>query len=253
MRKGLRQGLIVLGAASILPASPAMGQAAQTWVSGTGTNNGNCTRAQPCRTFAAAYAVTATGGQIQVLNSGEFGRFDIKKSITIKADGAVGSVVVTAFNGFNIDAPSNARIVLEGLDFDGSPNGAVGILILGAREVIVRDTTIRNFSSAGIYVNNLKSSAINLTVDNALIHNAQTGIRVSTIDGSSTALVRNSVIVGTSYAGISAGGAKSRVEITGNAINRTPQSIAIVNGGVVASYGDNVLSEGDEPSSVSKR
>lgn len=252
MHKGSWQLLIALAIASVLSASPATGQAAQTWVSGSGTGN-SCTRAQPCRTFAQAYAVTATGGQIQVLTSGDFGRLDIKKSITIKADGAVGSIVVAAFNGINIDAPSNARIVLEGLDIDGTPDGAVGILVLGAREVVVRNTTIRNFSSAGIYVNNLEPGTINLTVDNALILNAQKGVWVSAFGGgNSTAFVGNSTIIGSALAGIRASGQQSRVEISGNVINRTPQSLDILNGAVIASYGDNVLSDGDAPTSVSK-
>lgn len=254
MRKALWQFHVALAGASILSASPAMGQAAQTWVSGTGTNNGSCTRTQPCRTFAAAYAVTATGGQIQVLSGGEFGRFDIKKSITIKAEGVLGSIVVNEFNGFTIDAPSTARVVLDGLDFDGTPDGVVGILIMGAREVVVRNTTIRNFSSAGIYVNNLEPGTINLTVDNTLIHNAYHGIWVSANGGGfSNAYVWDSKIIGSALVGIQAVGANSRVEISGNVINRTPQSLDIINGAVIASYGDNVLSAGDAPSSVSKR
>lgn len=253
MRNGVRLSFFALAIASALSASPAMGQAAQTWVSATGTSNA-CTRTQPCRTFAQAYAATATGGQIQVLNSGDFGPLDIKKSITIKAEGALGGIVATVNNAINIDAPASARIVLEGLDIDGSPNGRVGILVLGAGQVVVRNTTIRNFSSAGIYVNNLKATgSIDLTVDNALIHNAQKGIWVSTIGDDSTAYVWNSTIIGSTLAGIRASGQRTRVEISGNVVNRTPESLDIVSGAVIASYGDNVLSDGDAPSSVSKR
>ncbi|ROZ69375.1 right-handed parallel beta-helix repeat-containing protein [Ramlibacter sp. WS9] len=255
MRDALWQFLGALAAASILSASPAMGQTAQTWVSSTGTPNGLCSRTQPCRTFSQAYGATLNGGQIQVLDSGSFGgQLDIKKSITIKAVGALGSIVVTGYNGLVIDAPADARIVIEGLDIDGGRDGAVGILILGGGQVVVRNTTIRNFSSAGIYINNLVGRGrIFLTVDNARINNAEKGIWVSTLGDASTAYVWNSVIVGSGMTGIQAVGPQSRVEISGNVINRTPQSLHFYDGAAIASYGDNVLSDGDAPSSVLKK
>ncbi len=253
MRKGSWQFLVALAGATILSASPAMGQASQTWVSGTGSGN-SCTRAQPCRTFAQAYAVTAIGGQIQVLSSGEFGRLDIKKSITIKAEGVLGGIVVNEFNGINIDVPSVSHVVLDGLDIDGTPGGSVGILVLGGGRVLIRNTTIRNFSSAGIYLNGLDADTNGLTIDNVLILNAQKGVWVSAIGpGFNNVYVRNSTIIGSSMAGISASGSNSRVKISGNLVHGTPKSLAILTDADVESYGDNILSQGDAPASILKK
>ena len=71
--------LVLLGL--ILLSSPAGAQAARTWVSGTGLDTNPCSRAAPCATFAAAFAVTSTGGEISVVDSGAYGSITINKAI----------------------------------------------------------------------------------------------------------------------------------------------------------------------------
>jgi hypothetical protein len=61
------------------------------------------------------------------------------------------------------------------------------------------------------------------------------------------------VITGSALAGIRSNGQNSRVEISGNVINRSPESLDINTGSVIASYGDNILSAGDAPSAVLKK
>lgn len=70
-------------------------QDAQTWVSGDFGDDANpCTIDAPCATFAAAYALTAAGGEIDVLDPNDFGTLTIAKAITIDgpaaASGAIG-------------------------------------------------------------------------------------------------------------------------------------------------------------------
>ena len=68
-------------------------QANQTWVSATsGSNSNPCTRASPCLTFAAAIANTAAGGEIDVLDPGDFGPVTITKAISIYNAAGVGGV-----------------------------------------------------------------------------------------------------------------------------------------------------------------
>jgi hypothetical protein len=253
MNKALLKFAGPIAVASAMSATPALGQASQTWVSGTGSGSA-CTRTQPCRTFAQAYAVTEAGGQIQVLSSGEFGPLYIKKSITIKAEGALGSIVANEYNGITIDVYGFERVVIDGLDIDGTPNGSVGIMVLGGGHVLIRNTAIRNFSSAGIYLNGLDSDTNGLTIDNVLILNAQKGIWVSQNGpGFNEVAVRNSTIIGgAGKLGISASGSNSRVRISGNMI-RFAKSLDIQTGAVVESFGDNILSPGDAPIPIQKK
>ena len=56
---------------------------AQSWVSATGADTGNCSRSAPCKTFQYAIEHTAAGGQINVANAGDFGTVTITTSMTI--------------------------------------------------------------------------------------------------------------------------------------------------------------------------
>ena len=63
------------------------GPAAQTFVSATLGNDTNpCTRVSPCLTFAAALAQTTAGGEIDILDPGDFGSVTITKAVTISGD-----------------------------------------------------------------------------------------------------------------------------------------------------------------------
>src|SRR6202051_207657 len=58
----------------LLPGAPAQAQENRTFVSSTGDDSNNCTNtATPCRHFAAAYAATPAGGEIDVLDPGNYG------------------------------------------------------------------------------------------------------------------------------------------------------------------------------------
>ena len=146
---------IALAALFTVTATPAMAQATRTWVSGVGDDVNPCSRTAPCKTFAGAISKTAAGGQISVLDPGGFGSVTITKSITLKADGDLGSILASGVTGIIINAAATDRVVIDGLDIDGAgvTPGVTGIRILGAREVIVTNTQIRNFrtgTGAGI-------------------------------------------------------------------------------------------------------
>ena len=61
-------------AATILAGSS--GLFAQTWVSGVGNDTNLCTRSAPCKTLAGALSKTPAGGNISVLDPGDFGPAD---------------------------------------------------------------------------------------------------------------------------------------------------------------------------------
>ena len=81
-----------------LAAAPAQAGPNRTFVSGTGTDSGTCTRTAPCRTFAFALSVTTAGGEIDVLDTAGYGPVTIIHAIGIVNDGA-GTAGITAGSG----------------------------------------------------------------------------------------------------------------------------------------------------------
>lgn len=248
--------LLAFAALFVLQATPAMAQATRTWVSGVGDDLNPCSRTAPCKTFAGAISKTAASGEINCLDSGGFGGVTITKSITISCVGVIGGALVSGTSGITINAAATDKIVLDGLDIEGTGSGTStnGINIIQARDVIVRNTVIRNFTAAasgnGILVNG--STQISLTVENSAILNNVNGIRVQSSGGNGAARVYNSLIAGNSVAGINVTGTGNKAEISGNQIIRSPKGLSVATGGVISSYGDNVLTAGDPPVIITK-
>ena len=121
-----------LAVACGLLTSASVAQAAnETWVSGTGTDAGNCPRTAPCRTFQFAHDQTSNHGAINVLTSGNFGPLIITKPISIVAEG-VEAVINTGAGGpgtnnagIIVQAGGGAVVSLRGLTVDmrGTSNG----------------------------------------------------------------------------------------------------------------------------------
>jgi hypothetical protein len=127
-------------------ASMAQAQATRTWVSGVGDDANPCSRTAPCKTFAGAISKTATGGEINALDSAGFGALTIGKSITVEGGGNIAGVL-TSLNasGIIINAPTDAVVALRNLDFDGLGTAGNGIRILQAKLVVVDHCQIFGF------------------------------------------------------------------------------------------------------------
>src|SRR6187399_2663715 len=115
-----------VAAAALLPhgshAAPRRAAAAiqRTFVSTEGNDANPCTRAQPCRNFAAAIANTLAGGEVVALDSGGYGTFSVNKEITVA--GAPGAhVAITAFSGnaVTVNAGVDDTVVLRNLYLTG--------------------------------------------------------------------------------------------------------------------------------------
>src|SRR5580704_2216272 len=56
----------------------------ETWVSHTGSDNNTCfTPSAPCKTLSVALGQTSPGGQINVMDSGDFGPVIITQAVSI--------------------------------------------------------------------------------------------------------------------------------------------------------------------------
>jgi hypothetical protein len=137
----------------------------RTWVSGIGNDTAACARAAPCQTFNAALAATSPGGEIDVLDPGEYGPagntnagsgattgpVSITHSVTIDAgESTAGVSPPTATNAFDINAPG-AIVKLIGLNINGQGGpGLVGVNVIAAKQVWIESSLIYGFSVAGI-------------------------------------------------------------------------------------------------------
>jgi hypothetical protein len=245
--------MILVTAFLAFAATPAYAQATRTWVSGVGDDANPCSRTAPCKTFAGAISKTAAGGEINTLDPGGFGAVTITKSITIRSDSVEAGILVAGANGIVINAAASDRIILEGLDFEGLGTGLSGINILQARDVEIRNSSIRNFTIAGVHLTG--NQQVRVTVDNVHFSNMPIGVRVALASGKAVARVDDSIFVNMGAAGVTVDGVVNSALINENSFWGGPKALQILNGGTVTSFGTNVFgtTATDAPTTVTPR
>jgi hypothetical protein len=139
---------------AMFSASGGGGPSSQTFVSGTLGNDSNpCTRISPCLTFAAALAQTTAGGEIDVLDPGDFGPVTITKAITIfgNAAGGAGATPSSGTSGIVISAGASDVIHLGGLTFDGvNASGTSGVVFTSGARLYIENCAVLGFTNSGI-------------------------------------------------------------------------------------------------------
>jgi len=204
-----------LAAATVaVTAPPAAAQATRTWVSGVGDDANPCSRTAPCKTFAGAIGKTATGGVINAMDDAGFGGVTITKAITIDGGGHIASALVSGTNGIIINAPTNAQVVLRGLDVkglntaEGSCGGLNGVQILSAASVRLDDVTISGFATA---VNAPLSGSspdvfVDLSLNDVQVNdNCQYGVRIAPDAGHAGRLAMDDATITGSNVALSVG------------------------------------------------
>jgi hypothetical protein len=166
--------------ASPQPSPPKTGSATQmrTYVSATGRDGTGCAESQPCRTFQAALAARAPGGEIYVLNSADYGPASINKSVTITSAGAVAGVRATSDVAIQINASPSEAINLHGLNIDGGNRATVGIQFNSGRSLSIQKSSIRGFIQAGLNVSPSAKSAL-FVLDSTVTQNGKNGVLLS--------------------------------------------------------------------------
>jgi hypothetical protein len=174
--------LIVLVACG-LAGAPAQAGPNRTWVSGTGTDSGACTRAAPCRTFAFALTQTNAGGEIVVLDPAGYGPLTITKAISIVNDGA-GTAAIgggSALTAVVINAGATDSVHLRGLTIEGTGGGTTnGIIFNTGGNLAIENCVVRNFLFGGIFIAPTGSSTpMSFSVSNTIAsNNGLNGINV---------------------------------------------------------------------------
>jgi hypothetical protein len=162
--------LLVSALAAVLQAVPAQAQAVRTFVSAQGLDTNACSVTAPCRTFQAALAVTAPGGEINVLNTAGYGSLTITKAVSIVADGVTAGVLgPSGGTGVTVNAGPNDVINLRGLDVEGQGSAAQGIVFNTGQALNIQKTTVRGFAYAGI--NFVPNASASIFVSDSLVAN----------------------------------------------------------------------------------
>ena len=230
----------------VLLATPANAQATRTWVSGVGDDANPCSRTAPCKTFAGAISKTASPGEINCLDPAGFGAVTITKAISIICDGVSnGGVLVSGTDGIDVNLPTaTSRVVLSGLDFEGVGSGINGVGMLGLGQVIIRNSTIRNFTNFGV---NMAGTAgtptTRVVLQNVLITNSGGGgVNVQGASGASNnAEIFNSVLDSNANFNLQVTGPGTTVVVGSVLTGTSAASLIIGTGGTVVSYGNNVF------------
>jgi hypothetical protein len=174
---------------AMFSASGGGGPSTQTFVSATlGSDSNPCTRISPCLTFAAALAQTNAGGEIDVLDPGDFGPVTITKTVSISydADSVAGTVPSSGTSGIVISAGSSDVINLRGLSFDGvNASGTSGVVFLSGARLNISKCVFQGFTTSGMTLSPGAGSATTtrLVVQNTTILNNATGILIQPTGG----------------------------------------------------------------------
>lgn len=169
----------------------ASAQASRTWISGVGDDANPCSRTAPCKTFAGAISKTATGGEINCIDTGGFGALTITKAIAIICDSEEAGVLVSGTNGFTINAGATDQVYLSGLDFEGLGTSLSGISVLQVGTLHIVNSKIRGFQN-GISVTPGSASAVVDVINTIVADNSAEGITCKPTGGAGVRMMLDS-------------------------------------------------------------
>jgi hypothetical protein len=165
-------------ALTCLANAPAMAHV--TYVSGKGTDAGNCSSpANPCRTFQFAINQTVAGGEVKALDPADYSPVTITKSISIT--GVEGAGIDTNGGiGININAGPSTVSIANLLIQNVSGSGTDGIALFpNSTNLKITHCTVRGFAT-GI---SLIGPATSFLIADTVVTNNGDGISAETLSG----------------------------------------------------------------------
>ena len=180
----------------------------RTYVATYGSGS-TCTRSAPCLSLQGAHDVTDVGGEINCLDSGDFGGATILKSITIDCTNNIAST----FYAMKVNAPG-AFVILRGITVLGNGVEPIGIDIRNG-SVNIQNCQVNGFRvSTAVGIKFAPASASKLVVSDTIITNSGTGgtgggIVINPQPGGTAQVVLNRVSVDKNVFGIVADGSGS--------------------------------------------
>jgi hypothetical protein len=236
----------------VLPGTPAQASSSRTWLSGVGSDSNPCSRTAPCATLQHALSQTDAGGEVDILDSGDFGSGSITQAVTIVNQGAVtgftpGGIVVVAgasdvvtLRGLNLVSTlfsalgfdSGAELHVENCQITGGIARALDFTPSGASQLFVSDTIVRA-SVQGILIRPEAAGTADVVLERVqAINNSLGGIvaNAQRSSGSGTVVniaVRDSVASGNGGIGILA-----RSQVGGPNVVMTLDHVAATSNGI---------------------
>jgi hypothetical protein len=184
---------------------------AHTWVSVTGDDANPCSSKAPCKTFAAAMSKTPAGGEISVLEPGDFGAISLTKTITFNGEGSTLHVAAGS-NGLTVNAGINDVVTIKNLTLTGT-GGGNGIKFLSGNHLMIESVTISGFAGGNgldVELGQDGQGGKLLVKDSSIANCGKAGFKMSTTAGFATATFDNVKLAG-SVNGIEIGGGHTYV------------------------------------------
>lgn len=222
--------------------------APQTFVSAEGDDANPCEQEKPCRTFAGALIKTDVGGEVAVLDAGEYGPVQITRSVKITAGGVYAGVTATAGDAVSLSPPSGSVVALRGLAITGKgghrgidysapgpsreevdPEAGVtlhvedctisgfsdsGIAFNGQGSLFVKDTTVRGNGRDGVGLRPTEGVRVQAVVVDCRLEKNFAGL-VAYAEGAVVVAARDTVAAGNKETGFAAAGRDVRMQLQG--------------------------------------
>lgn len=132
------------------PCPVAFVQANGLSIAGNGASACVGTAGQGCGTFADALTSVTAGGTIVILDNGQYAQsVTINKSVTITGALKPSIIPPNGSPAFLINT-AGVSVEINGLILDGQSGGTIGVNATNASYVRVKNTTIKNFTGAGV-------------------------------------------------------------------------------------------------------
>jgi hypothetical protein len=216
--------------------SPATALSDRTWVSSSGSG-ATCSRAAPCATFQTAHDVTYPEGEINCVDSGEFGPLTIWKAITIRCVGVIAGISGGVLGAVNVNAGATDTVVLDGVDLNGFNAYPQGVVFNSGSKLYIINSSIRRFTANGV-VNQSRTPGAHLFIDDTRIIGNAHGVAAG---GQTITSLTHVSILGSSVRSVGANGSATIIGIEKSVLNDAPTGIGNAGGQVISVGSSNLV------------
>ena len=221
--------------------------------SGSGSDSNTCDRTHPCLTLAGALVNTSSGGEIDVLDTGDYGGLTIDRPLTIDGAGAlattgeisVNTTGVVILRNLSITAPTGvdaigaAALRVEHVTITGTSGMIYGV-ICGAGSCSLKDVRIQNFQHSGQGAAVLVEGPAKVSVTDCTLTGNDIGIAAfagGLAEADNNFIQYNTIGVSTNDNSTGAGGT---IRLGDNTITDNTTGLQVAGTGAsIISYGDN--------------
>jgi hypothetical protein len=225
---------------AIVGLNEASAQPTQVFVAAQGSDSNPCTLAQPCLTFQHAHDTVAPYGEIDALNTADYGPIYITKSLSIIGFGMASVQTPNQGVAITIDA-GEGSVFLSGLNINGGALvGQTGIGAYHAENVKIVNCVVRNMQQDGITVKNI--TYMRLLITDTLVTNNNFGSGINLSPQAELHATLNRVTANSNGEGLTFNGGGASQQGTQNHVSATNSVFSNNSNGVGAYSGYGLVS-----------